>query len=246
MENKIDYVINKIQQMQETEIQDESGRIFTVGEVAKSRFTELKQQPFLWVNNHVEALINTALNIRQKTETVKKRMKVYRKNYSHIKNLYDLKKLINSMSEKECLYKVLGFNKVKKLNNPRYNVLKAMIEAFISYQKRKGFSSDYEAMKDWAHNFDLSNLNNDALAEIHGVGLARVQNLRMCLGVDTVKPDVHIENALKELGYENCSKRNVVEICEWISELTGYSCLELDQIFWHYGKKGKANEKTKV
>ena len=63
------------------------------------------------------------------------------------------------------------------------------------------------------------------------MGLATVQNLRMCLGIDTVKPDVHIKNALKKIGLGS-----EVEICELISELTGYKCIELDQIFWHWGR----------
>lgn len=56
----------------------------------------------------------------------------------------------------------------------------------------------------------------------------------MNAGVDTVKPDVHVKEALKELGYGN-----EVNLVELLSELTGYSCRELDQIFWNWDKSKK-------
>jgi hypothetical protein len=104
-----------------------------------------------------------------------------------------------------------------------------MVKAFIEYQKENGFDSDKEAMMDWAIKCNLSQLEEDFIGKLNNVGLATVQNLRMCLGIDTIKPDVHIINALKKIGLGN-----EVEICELISELTGYKCIELDQIFWHW------------
>ena len=111
-------------------------------------------------------------------------------------------------------------------------MLKAMVEAFIQYQKDGGFATDWDAMKDWADRFDVGNWKRDMIGRIPSVGLATIQNLRMCCGVDTVKPDVHIKNALEELGLGN--DVNVVEL---LSELSGYSCIELDQIFWNWSKK---------
>lgn len=111
-------------------------------------------------------------------------------------------------------------------------MLNDMVKAFIEYQKENGFNSDREAMMDWAKKCNLSQLKEeDIIGRLDKVGLATVQNFRMCLGIDAVKPDVHIINALKKIGLGN-----EVEICELISELTEYKCIELDQIFWDWDR----------
>ena len=222
MGSKLDFLKKQIENMRETVIKDKDR---TIGVLAKETF----QEP--WVYNHVEAIINTVLAMRQRwNETAEPRFIEFQKNYSEIKTLYDLENLINSLSETEFCKKVLRFN-IKQNDYWRYNMLRDMVKAFIKYQKENGLASDQEAMMDWANKCDLSKLEDDIIGRLNNVGIATVQNLRMCLGIDTVKPDVHIKNVLKEIGLGS-----EVEICELISELTGYKLLELDQIFWRWDK----------
>lgn len=220
MSEKTDFLKMQIENMKETVIENEN---MTIGEIVKKDIQED------WTSNHVEAIINTVLAMRQRwKETAEPRFVEYQKNYSHIKTLYDLDNLIGNLSESEFCKKILGMN-ITKNDNRRYNMLCDMVKAFIEYQKENGFDSDKEAMMDWAIKCNLSQLEEDFIGKLNNVGLATVQNLRMCLGIDTIKPDVHIINALKKIGLGN-----EVEICELISELTGYKCIELDQIFWHW------------
>ncbi|MFX0211067.1 MAG: hypothetical protein ACFFDT_34125, partial [Candidatus Hodarchaeota archaeon] len=196
-----------------------------IGEVAKKHLVSQ------WADNPAEALINTVLAVRQRwDETVVPRLKAFRRNYRNIKTIYDLKELIESMSEHDFCDKVFGM-KIKETPNQRYEMLKGMVTSFIQYQKEKGFSSDSKAMKDWAYYCDLSDLKSDIIGGLPNVGLATVQNLRICLGIHTLKPDVHIKRAMEEIGLGND-----VEVCALISELTGYSPLELDQIFWQWDR----------
>ena len=212
----------QIENMRDTAI---AGKNETIGETAKK---EIQEQ---WVNNHVEAIINTVLAMRQRwKETAEPRFTEYQKNYPYIKTLYDLDNLIKSIPEQEFCKKVLGIT-ITKNNFWRYKMLNDIVKAFTEYQKENGFNSDREAMMDWAKKCNLSQLEEDIVGRLNNVGPATVQNLRMCLGIDTVKPDVHIINALKKIGLGN-----EVEICELISELTGYKCIELDQIFWHWDR----------
>jgi len=231
MKTKLEFLKEKIEEMRKTRIHD-TGKL--IAEVAKKHLVSQ------WAETPAEALVNTVLAIRQRwTETVEPRLDAFRRNYPHIRTIYNLKKLIESMSEYDFCDKVFDM-KIKEIPNRRYEMLKGMITSFIQYQKKKEFTSDYEAMKDWAKNCDLSNLGDDIVGKIHNVGLATVQNLRICLGINTLKPDVHIKRALDEVGLGND-----VEVCELISELTGYSPLELDQIFWHWDKdRSKKDEIT--
>lgn len=229
MKSKLESLKERIEEMRNTR-SDDTGEL--IGEVAKKHLvSELAKTP-------AEALINTVLAIRQRwTETVEPRLDSFRRNYTQVRTIYDLKELIESMSEYDFCGQVFDM-KIKETPNRRYVMLKGMILAFIRYQKEKGFDSDCEAMKDWAENCDLHNLEDDLIGRLHNVGLATVQNLRICLGIKTLKPDVHIKNSLKEIGLGND-----VEMCELISELTGCSLLELDQIFWHWDKnRSQRNE----
>ncbi len=228
MDNKVDFLKRKIEYMEKQVVCDKNT---TVGDIAKNSIQEN------WVNNHVEAIINTVLAMRQKwKETAEPRFEKYQKHFEHIDTLCELDKLIKNKSEADFCKKVLGLN-ITKENNWRYVMLHEMVNAFLGYQKENGFSSDREAMMDWARNCNLSKLENDPIGRLNNVGIATVQNLRICLGIDTVKPDVHIISALKEIGVGND-----VEICELISELTGRKCIELDQIFWHWGINSKKTE----
>lgn len=185
-----------------------------------------------WAETPAEALLNTALAIRQRwKETVEPRLAAFKKNYPSTRTVYDLRMLVDSMNEYDFCKNGFGMH-ITETPNRRYKMLKDMIAVFIKYQEEKGFSSDKEAMKDWAEKCNLSNLKNDTIGRLPNVGLATVQNLRICMGMNTLKPDVHIKNALKEIGLGNDA-----DLCDLVSELTGYSPLELDQIFWHWDRE---------
>lgn len=225
METKVEFIKRKIEEMEKQVAFDNNT---TVEEIAQNSFQDN------WVNNHVEAIINTVLAMRQKwKESAEPRFENYQKHFQYIDTLYKLDELIKTRSEADFCKHVLGLN-ITKANYWRYIMLCDMVNAFLGYQEEKGFSSDREAMMDWARSCNLSKLENDPIGMLNNVGLATVQNLRMCLGIDTIKPDVHIISALKEIGLGN-----EVEICELISELTGRKCIELDQIFWNWGVNSK-------
>jgi len=70
-----------------------AGKNETIGETAKKDIQEH------WVNNHVEAIINTVLAMRQRwKETAEPRFSKYQKNYAHIKTLYDL----DNLTRRDC------------------------------------------------------------------------------------------------------------------------------------------------
>lgn len=222
MKGKLEFLKEKIEEMRRTKIRNTEKLI---GDVAKEHLVSQ------WAETPAEVLINTALAIRQKwKETVEPRLRAFRRNYPNVRTIYDLERFADSMSEDDFCEKVFGM-KIRERPNRRYKILRSMVKSFVQYQEEKEFTSDYEAMQDWAENCDLSNLEEDIIGRIPNVNIATVQNLRICLGIDTLKPDVHIRNSMKEIGLGND-----VELAELISELTGYSPRELDQIFWYWDK----------
>jgi hypothetical protein len=213
-------------------------------ESIKSQIEEMRKGLTLeklphWADNHIESLINTVLVMRNRWKTAKPRIEKYKNQYSYITTLVEFDCLIKSMPEQEFCKMVLCMN-ITKPNFWRYKMLCDMVEAFIKYQKENGFTSDRDGMEHWAQNCDILNLHKDTIGQIQNVGLATIQNLRICLGIPTIKPDVRVRNALDKLGL-----RNDVGICELLAELaelTGYSPFELDQIFW----KGIVGDRQKA
>jgi len=232
---KADVLRQRIEEMCQTRIKDSRGRIVTIGEIAS------KEAGSLEVKNSVVALISTVLAMRQKWEqTAQPRLEAFKTNYSQIKTLHDLKTLMESMDEREFCAEVLGIQ-VKKTPFWRYVMLKELINALTYHGKVRGFRDDWDAIQDWARAVDINDLQSDVVGKIKDVGLATVQNLRLTCGVDTVKPDVHVKKALKEIGLGN-----EVQVVELLSELTGYSRRELDQIFWYWDKSRSTKEEISL
>ncbi len=84
----------------------------------------------------------------------------------------------------------------------------------------------------WANNVDLSNLKNDPIGKLYGVGQGAVENLRMLMGIDVVKPDRHVLNVIKsEFGVSiDCDRFN-----DFAKEL-GVSPTYLDKVLYEYGR----------
>jgi hypothetical protein len=222
MNRKTEYLKKKIEEMKNTKVAEAGA---TIGEIVQ------RERQEKWVNNHVEAIINTVLAMHNRWDSFGgPRFEKYQHVYYDTNTLYKLKELIENRTESEFCDEVLGFN-ITKNHNWRYLMLCDMVDAFIKYQEDRGLESDNDAMMKWAEEFDASN-ENDPIINIKYVGLATVQNLRLCLGTDTIKPDVHVKNALAEIGLGD-----EVQICELVSELTGIPRRELDQIFWKWGLK---------
>jgi hypothetical protein len=202
----------------------EKGR--TIGRIAKENVTGGMQE-----YTPASLMINTALAMRQRWETASPRYRNFVRKYSSIKSLADLKSLLDSMSEKEFCQKVLGMT-IKRPDFWRYKMLTELVDAFLSYKRRKGLKNDWDAILKWGRGVNLDDLDRDPVGRINRVGPATVQNLRLFSGIDTSKPDVHVLKVLHRLVDEAPTR-----FVELISKDTGYRAAELDQIFWYWDSK---------
>ncbi len=197
----------------------------TVGETAKENAPDMRE------DTPAAVIVNTALAMRQRWATANPRLKNFKKRYPNVGNLVELKRLVDSMSERDFCRDILGMN-IKKSGFWRYQMLKDLLDAFLDYKRRNSLVDDWETMLQWGREVDLGNLERDPLGNIRNVDVATIQNIRLSLGIDTVKPDVHVKNALNFL-----LDKNPIQFTELISKHTGYPCIELDQIFWYWDKR---------
>lgn len=94
----------------------------------------------------------------------------------------------------------------------------------------------------WARNAILLTYWGDAIVKgLKGIGISAIQYLRMQAGVDTIKPDIRVKEALSDLGikyrsdYRNDSE--VVQLCENLAKELGIKPKEFDFILWYYREK---------
>ena len=224
----------RIEEMRQAKVKIE-GRTITIGELAQEEAKSIEAE------NAAVALVTTVLAMSQRWyETAKPRVERFKSNYPNVRTLKDLQVLLDSMSEKEFCKTVLGIN-VRKTPFWRYEMLREFVKTFSEYKKKNPLDDDWEAMRDWARRVDTNNIKKDTVGKIDSVNIATVQNLRLLCGIDTVKPDVHVKKVLKEIGIGN-----EVEVVELLSEVTGYSSLELDQTFWYWDTNRSKKEEISL
>lgn len=117
----------------------------------------------------------------------------------------------------------------------KYGILQDMMKAINFLRSQYNINNDYLLMNKWATEANVERYNQDVIGRIKFLGLATFQHLRMNYGVNTVKPDRQVKEVLKrEFGFIGSDKKTIVAV-ETISRISGYSTIELDQIFVNYG-----------
>lgn len=177
-----------------------------------------------WCSNEAEALVNTTLVMNARMSAMKPRFERFKSKFPDTMSVDDLARLIDSFNEAEFCKEVLDLN-ITKPDFRRYRMLKGMIAVFQELD-----------IYEWAKNFDVIKRKSDPIFQIYNVGLATIQNLRICLKIPTLKPDVRVKKDLTKLGFNFRDDVEVIQICELISQHTGYSLFQLDQIFWYNNK----------
>jgi hypothetical protein len=71
----------------------------------------------------------------------------------------------------------------------------------------------------------------------HSIGIALFQWLRLCLGIDTVKPDVHIINFVTTAVERKVTPEEALESLLIVAEQTERRASLLDAAIWHYQKE---------
>lgn len=100
-------------------------------------------------------------------------------------------------------------------------------------------ADDLELLQTWAENADPEQYRSDPVGDVHGIGPATFQYLRMIAGADTVKPDIQVKKFITELeskyprfDVDSSSGIDLIKSCRWLAAHSTYSMIEIDQIAW--------------
>jgi len=175
-------------------------------------------------------LMDATLSInRQYKKFVLPRLEYFKQRFP---NINTLEKLNNLIKEKG----INDFESVWNYNHPkRVEILQNLAKFFLEYKTENSIKDDLESMKHWAKSVDI---NSGKILPIDGMGFATSQYIRKMLGVDSVKPDVHIKRSIFEGIGEKMSDKKTVLFIEKAAEKMGLTATALDHAIWkHYSLK---------
>lgn len=177
---------------------DRTGKRAPLRELALDR--EKRWQDKLEQKSSLFPVFNVSLTINWDFEKLAKpRIDRFKKLYPEITSLQELKNRLNEEGPKLFIKKYMDIEADPKNpdKNPKFALLKTLIDGFLSYQKKFGFINEYEALRHWADNLNLKEYKQDYIGCRKGVGLGTIQNIKLNMGYNVVKPDRHVRNVLK-------------------------------------------------
>ena len=177
-------------------------------------------------DNPVLIVIDPILSQCRRYNVIKKNnLDYFRDNYSDS---------INTLQKIVDIYEQEGYEGlipiIKYSAEIRITTIYQTCKAFINYRNTHGFKNDLEAMKDWAIHAE----QGDSINSVKGIGIATFQYLQMLLGVDTVKPDVHIINFFEEQIGKRFNKNKTILAFTELANHMGVKLVDLDYAIWLY------------
>lgn len=186
--------------------------------------TEKFQEGGFDYDNPVDVCMDAVLSIRRKYNAfVIPRLENFRENYPNITTLKSLSKMIADLGpEKFCT----AWN----YNHPaRVEMLESLTQRFLKYNEANNIQAELEGMQHWANSVSVLNYQDFG---VKGIGLATFQYLRMLLGVQTVKPDVHIKKACGLALNRTVNDLEAIELIEQVSKQLGLPATVVDHNIW--------------
>ena len=166
---------------------------------------------------------------RDYNRVVKGRVTAMRERFGRL-TIKQLGAMVDAASANE-FKNVWGHNDASK-----FEILKTLLEIFIPRLKRLDTpENDFLVVCEWARAAQLSNMDQDPVGRIKGVGIATFQPLRMTFGADTVKPDLRVKNVRDREFNLRLSNQDSVLVVQQMARIVKRTPLEIDQIFMKYG-----------
>ncbi|WP_211831185.1 hypothetical protein [Kistimonas asteriae] len=188
------------------------------------------------MHDYICILMNTVLDFQMQTPVVQRAYEHYINNRrSEIRSHSDLQRLLskypNTLKSNTRLAQYLwGTN-----HWSRVKLLRELVKFFEAENVR-----GYKSLKKWIDKSTFENIQGKVVVRdkdtgkvIHSIGPVLFEWLRLRLGKDTIKADVHVKRFMeKVLGYTPSSDIIISSLIE-VSRNIGVKPRELDAAIWH-------------
>lgn len=176
-------------------------------------------------------LLETVLDYMLQTEVVVRALERFRENrWNEIRTLNDLERAMERFPDDQAGNTALaqylwGYNLWTRAQQLR---------GLARYFRSIGVV-DQERLKQWAL---ASTFKDDFEGRVKGLGPAVYQWLVMRLGVDTVKPDVHVRRFAEAAVGRRLNDQDVIELTTRAAARLGVKAFELDWRIWEGSRGG--------
>jgi dGTP triphosphohydrolase len=198
----------------------------------RTQCNKLDDGPDYRINDYVTNLLNTVLDFKMNVGTVSSAMDHYEENHGY-RTHKKLKEIIEEFPNTKRGNLRLANSLWDNNHWSRAKFLRKLINEFES----RGIKGQ-QSLKKWiAEAVFESDVKGQFKTKEHSIGIALFQWLRLRIGVDTVKPDVHIVNFVSEAIGRNVSQEEALDSLLEVAKQTNRKAALLDAAIWHHQKK---------
>jgi hypothetical protein len=182
---------------------------------------------FGWPENPALCVLDCVLSLnRHYARFVKPRVNRFATNHPEVRELSQLQVLLNKHQVGGFCLEELNYKDIA-----REQTLRGVASYLLSVESRYKGESEWARLKAWAEAVSPSEY---MMIGVRGFGLAGIQYLRMLLGVQTTKPDVHVIRFIsKELG-RPVNNINALLLLEAAAKKEGLPLREVDGAIWKF------------
>lgn len=174
--------------------------------------------------NAVLICLDAVLSINRKYYTfVVPRINYFQNKYPDITKLEELIKLIDNVG-------IDGFKNCWNYNHPdRVKILYDLCNRLIEISRLYEDKNELTSLRKWASQSSVRDYNN---FNVNGIGFTTFQYIRMLLGANTVKPDVHIKNKISEIVGKKINDKYAVELFESACRELKLNIADIEHYIW--------------
>ena len=195
----------------------------------RTQCNKLEDGPDYRINDYVSNLMNTVLDFQMKVGPVESAVEYYEENHGY-RTHKKLKAFIDSFPNTK--------NGNLELANTMWNNnhwTRAKFLRMLLYEFESRGIKGQQSLKKWVSNADFEkDIKGKFKTKEHSIGIALFQWLRLRLGVDTVKPDVHIMNFVSNAVGRRISQQEALDALMIVAKQTNRKAALLDAAIWHY------------
>jgi hypothetical protein len=184
------------------------------------------------VDDYITNLFLTVLDFQLRGEIVERAVNFFKEKYGNkIKTLQDLKEILSKKPDTRE-----GNTEIAQdLWGNRYWNRVALLRKFVKFLEDNKVT-DQNSLKEWAKK---SNYKRDFEGKIKGMNYAIYQWLIMRVGIETIKPDIHIKKFITSIIGREIDDSEIVRVLEKIAKNLGVKAYELDWSIWEYQRNIK-------
>ena len=193
--------------------------------VSRCRAVALTENEYV-ATDFVVALLETVMDYQNATTTVQRAGTYFADNrWDEIRTLDDLERVLarfpaDQGGNDELAQYLWGYHHWRRAQELR---------GLVAYFRERSVT-DLSALRAWA----VASTPYDFVGHIKGLGIAVYHGLVMRLGVETVKPDVHILRFVSDAIGRPVNELEAVEALEQVAKRLGFSARTLDWSIWEY------------